>query len=743
VGNTLQSTGGASKFNPWEVRLVVRKVQPVSLPGLLGMGLGSATERTEVVGALVIDMAKYAACGQQRLTLPITGGFSPPRLTISVAMRSLTASVPGSPASSAMPSPQPKATPPPPPQPQPLSDAESGVVGCTRRLQDVLLSPLAAGWLPGWANLAGAAWWLVGGAKPPSLMLSDRMQHEDGRMRTGDSMAEAEEEESEPPPTTTRQALFGGVNTERTHKAGSSLMEASESISGAEAAGERKEQDGSGSDTGEGSLRGQISMDGPPDLRGCSDADRPEGSRGWALWGRKRNNKQPRNHGSVGSELELDLEVSPAPQAAEKRGWFSFGSRKKAKVTTGGATDHPAAAAAASPMDEAPVAAAAAVPEQWAAVVPASGEEEQEQLQKALHMSRVQSEGGLNSLTVVGRISRVPSAAILAAPSPRYDACAPAESGEQEEKATTTQEEAEEEADAALTSGQWHAIELHDEARATVVPADVHFGTLDQRGAGGPGACSVLAVRVASWLLANTGRTPTGAQLDELMHDGVAAWKLLCEDEGNRARFPDLHLDLETALAAQEASPAVCVCRERSFVGFLQPKGLQPGDCPVLDSMMEGVMPLETIWKELRAVGPAVFLVSWNDHFFTLQTHANGDCLLIDSLGERLHAGCQRAYMLRFAAQQPGGGGGGGGDDDDNGDSSGLHACATYVSHVVPEVALQSLADDVAADARLVKEGKASRLDPLSLLRPLQIEFQFVSQAVIDAHASAKARRRR
>ena len=738
----MQATGDyPCKFNPWEVRLVVRKVQPLSPPGLLGMGLGSATERTEVVGALVIDVAQYATCGQQRLTLALTGGFSPPRLTISVALRSLSASVSGSPASSAVPSPQPKATPPPPPplpQPQPLSDADSGVVGCTRRLQGVLLSPLAAGWLPGWGNLAGAAWWLVGGAKPPPLMLRDRMQHDDGRIGAGDAMAEAEEEESELPPTTARRALYGGENTERTDKAGSSSMEASESISGAEAAGERKEEDGSGGD-GAG---------------GCSDADRPESSRGWALWGRERKNKQPRNHGSVGSELELDLEVSPAPQAAEKRGWFSFGSRKKAKVTMGGATDDPAVAAA-SPTDETPVAAepaaptaaAAAVPEQWAAVVPASGEEEQLQLQKALHMSRVQSEGGLNSLTVAGRISRVPSAAMLAAPSPRRDDCAPADSGEEEEKATTMQDEAEEEADAALTSGQWHAIELHDEARATVVPVVVYFGTLDQRGAGGPGACSVLAVRVASWLLAQTGRTPTGAQLDELMHDGVAAWKVLCEDEGNRARFPDLHLDLETALAAQEvtttgdnacaASPAVRVCSERSFVGFLQPKGLQPGDCPVLDSMMEGVMPLETIWKELRAVGPAVFLVSWNDHFFTLQTLANGDCLLIDSLGERLHAGCQRAYMLRFAMHQVGGGG------DDDGFSSGLHACATYLSQVSPEVALQSLADDVAADARLVKEGKESRLDPLSLLRPLQIEFQFVSRAVVDANASAQRRRRR
>ena len=78
-------------------------------------------------------------------------------------------------------------------------------------------------------------------------------------------------------------------------------------------------------------------------------------------------------------------------------------------------------------------------------------------------------------------------------------------------------------------------------------------GTVDQRSAGGPDACSVLAVRVAAWLTAHAGVAPAGGDLDNLMHEGVAAWKALCGHEGNRARFPNLHLDLETALAAQTA----------------------------------------------------------------------------------------------------------------------------------------------------------------------------------------------
>jgi hypothetical protein len=71
---------------------------------------------------------------------------------------------------------------------------------------------------------------------------------------------------------------------------------------------------------------------------------------------------------------------------------------------------------------------------------------------------------------------------------------------------------------------------------------------LDQRSAGGPAACSVLAVRVAAWLTAHAGVAPAGGDLDNLMHEGVAAWKALCGHEGNRARFPNLHLDLETAV---------------------------------------------------------------------------------------------------------------------------------------------------------------------------------------------------
>ena len=62
-------------------------------------------------------------------------------------------------------------------------------------------------------------------------------------------------------------------------------------------------------------------------------------------------------------------------------------------------------------------------------------------------------------------------------------------------------------------------------------------------------------------------------------------------------------------------------------------------------------------------------------------------------MGERLHEGCKRAYLLHFR--------GGAGE--------GLRACAAYLTAVVPEVVLQSLADDMAADARRLEVGHGER----------------------------------
>uniref|UniRef100_M8BKI2 Uncharacterized protein n=1 Tax=Aegilops tauschii TaxID=37682 RepID=M8BKI2_AEGTA len=69
---------------------------------------------------------------------------------------------------------------------------------------------------------------------------------------------------------------------------------------------------------------------------------------------------------------------------------------------------------------------------------------------------------------------------------------------------------------------------------------------------------------------------------------------------------------------------------------------------------LSGAMSFDDIWREIsageRAPGEAdVYIVSWNDHFFVLK--AESDCYhVVDTLGERLFEGCDKAYMLRFDA---------------------------------------------------------------------------------------------
>nr|ACF81983.1 unknown [Zea mays] len=69
---------------------------------------------------------------------------------------------------------------------------------------------------------------------------------------------------------------------------------------------------------------------------------------------------------------------------------------------------------------------------------------------------------------------------------------------------------------------------------------------------------------------------------------------------------------------------------------------------------LSGAMSFDDIWREIgggdgeREPGRAdVYIVSWNDHFFVLKVES--DCYyIIDTLGERLYEGCDKAYMLRF-----------------------------------------------------------------------------------------------
>lgn len=170
------------------------------------------------------------------------------------------------------------------------------------------------------------------------------------------------------------------------------------------------------------------------------------------------------------------------------------------------------------------------------------------------------------------------------------------------------------------------------------------FASIDQRdgSAGGESACTALVAVLAAALHANHPAMPTRPELDALIRDGSSEWRKLCDDDAHMARFPNRHFDLETVLAAR--TRPIAVQHDRAFVGFFQPESF---------ASLSGAMSFDDVWREIAGGGERepgradVYIVSWNDHFFVLKVES--DCYyIIDTLGERLHEGCDRAYMLRF-----------------------------------------------------------------------------------------------
>lgn len=191
----------------------------------------------------------------------------------------------------------------------------------------------------------------------------------------------------------------------------------------------------------------------------------------------------------------------------------------------------------------------------------------------------------------------------------------------------------------------WETREFTSRDSETRLRTPVFFASIDQRddSAGGESACTALVAVLAAALHANHPLMPTRAELDALIRDGSSEWRRLCDDEAHMAQFPNRHFDLETVLAAR--TRPIAVEHDRAFVGFFQPESF---------ASLSGAMSFDDIWREIsaadRAPGHAdVYIVSWNDHFFVLK--AESDCYyVVDTLGERLHEGCDRAYMLRFDA---------------------------------------------------------------------------------------------
>ncbi|EES00132.3 hypothetical protein BDA96_03G035800 [Sorghum bicolor] len=191
--------------------------------------------------------------------------------------------------------------------------------------------------------------------------------------------------------------------------------------------------------------------------------------------------------------------------------------------------------------------------------------------------------------------------------------------------------------------GSWEMREFTSRDAETKLKTPVFFASIDQRddSAGGESACTALVAVLAAALHANHPTMPTRPELDALIRDGSSEWRKLCDDEAHMAQFPNRHFDLDTVLASR--TRPIAVQHDRAFVGFFQPESF---------ASLSGAMSFDDIWREIsggeREPGRAdVYIVSWNDHFFVLKVES--DCYyIIDTLGERLHEGCDKAYMLRF-----------------------------------------------------------------------------------------------
>ncbi|KAL5228103.1 hypothetical protein ABZP36_016368 [Zizania latifolia] len=194
-------------------------------------------------------------------------------------------------------------------------------------------------------------------------------------------------------------------------------------------------------------------------------------------------------------------------------------------------------------------------------------------------------------------------------------------------------------------AGSWEMREFTSRDAETKLKTPVFFASIDQRddSAGGESACTALVAVLAAALHANHPTMPTRPELDALIRDGSSEWRRLCDDEAHMERFPNRHFDLETVLAAR-ARP-IAVQHDRTFVGFFQPESF---------ASLSGAMSFDDIWREISTAagepGRAdLYIVSWNDHFFVLKVES--DCYyVVDTLGERLFEGCDKAYMLRFDA---------------------------------------------------------------------------------------------
>lgn len=221
---------------------------------------------------------------------------------------------------------------------------------------------------------------------------------------------------------------------------------------------------------------------------------------------------------------------------------------------------------------------------------------------------------------------------------------APISNTSQRDKAESTEFSLETESqNKEASGGRWETREIVSRDGKAKLKTEVFFGSFDQRSekAGGESACTAIVAVITHWLHSNYGVMPTQRELDNLIMEGSSEWQKLCNNDCYSNSFPNKHFDIETIVQA-DVRP-ITVSAENSFVGFFSPEKF---------NCLTEAMSFEQIWnvvntKTCPKYNPRIYIVSWNDHFFVLKMEEDA-CYIIDSLGERLFEGCNRAYILKF-----------------------------------------------------------------------------------------------
>ncbi|OVA09932.1 EEIG1/EHBP1 N-terminal domain [Macleaya cordata] len=287
--------------------------------------------------------------------------------------------------------------------------------------------------------------------------------------------------------------------------------------------------------------------------------------------------------------------------------------------------------------------------------------------------------------------------------------------------------------------GDWEERKLVSRDGKMELVTKIFLASIDQRSekAAGESACTVLVAVIADWLHQNPGTLPLKCEFDKLVREGSSEWRNLCENENHRKKFSDQHFDLDTVL--KEKIRPLFVVSEKSYIGFFELK-----DNADHLEYLQGAMSFDDIWEELQSNEGTheeqIYIVSWNDHFFVLKVEAE-TIYIIDTLGERLFEGCNKAYILKFnkesrisrvapkrstqkveseGSAEPGENAASTQVDDDSPMeiiSEGKASCKEYIKGFLAALPLRELQDDIERGG--MKES--------SLHHRLQIEFHYTA----------------